>query len=69
MLNEARIGLLLLSALTAQIVPACGRAFKKADPTDGSASRMTAPRPAQAMGVLRSQTSQVTWPISSSSKG
>jgi len=40
MLNEARIGLLLLSALTAQIVPACGRAFKRADPTDGTASRV-----------------------------
>jgi len=33
MLNEARIGLLLLSALTASIAPACGRSFKRAEPT------------------------------------
>jgi hypothetical protein len=45
MLNEARIGLLLLSALTANIAPACGRAFKRAEPTDGAVSRVAAPRP------------------------
>src|SRR6187397_3557875 len=31
MLNRARITLLLLSALSAQIVPACGRSYRPAD--------------------------------------
>lgn len=67
MRNEARIALLLLAAVTAHIAPACGGAFKKADPED--VARMSIPPRPQAVGVLRSQTSQVTWPISSSSKG
>ena len=41
MLNEARIGLLLLSALSASLVPACGRAFKHGGPADGDVSRAT----------------------------
>jgi len=69
MLNEARIGLLLLSALTAGIAPACGRSFKRAEPTEGEASRRAGPRLPQTVDALRSQTSHVTWPISSSSKG
>jgi hypothetical protein len=35
MLNGARIGLFLLSALSASLAPACGRAFKH----DGDVSR------------------------------
>lgn len=67
MRTEARIALLLLSAVTAHIAPACGGTFKRAEP--GNEARLAVPPRPQAVGVLRSQTSQVTWPISSSSKG
>jgi hypothetical protein len=67
MLNGARIPLLLLlSALSASVVPACGRSYR---PADRDAVRSWSATDGQGATVFRSQTSHVTWPISSSSNG
>src|SRR6188508_2938298 len=43
MLNRARMTLLLLSALSAQIVPACGRSYRPADRNLARSSPASAP--------------------------
>ena len=80
MLCGFRIAVLLLAAIAANLAPACGRTFKHGAPErDAALSRSATggcpahPAPAglsryRARDFFR-QTSQVTWPISSSSKG
>jgi hypothetical protein len=64
MLYRARIALLLFSALSAHMVPACGRSFGHGVPVDRDVARAGY----RSLDFF-SQTSQVTWPISSSSNG
>ena len=64
MLYGPRIALLLLLALSAHMVPACGRSFGHGGPVERDVARA-----GYRARDFFSQTSHVTWPISSSSNG